>query len=135
MVVDCGGTERATAWGGTFTKAAVLRGLAGLVTNGSVRDVDEIRRAAFPTFATGISVRGGLLTEPGRYNVPVSVGGVVVNPGDWIVGDADGVVVIAAHDAETVFARALDRAEYERAIDARVEAGEPLSAILKGASK
>jgi 4-hydroxy-4-methyl-2-oxoglutarate aldolase len=135
MVVDCGGTERATAWGGTFTKAAIHRGLAGLVTNGCVRDVDEIRRAAFPTFATGVSVRGGLLTEPGRYNGPISVGGVVVNPGDWIVGDADGVVVIPAQDAEAIFTRALERAEYERAIDARVEAGEPLSAILGNASK
>ncbi len=131
MVVDCGGTARATAWGGTFTKAAIHRGLAGLVTNGSVRDAAEIRSLGFPTFAAGISVRGGLLTESGRYNVPVSVGGVIVNPGDWIAGDDDGVVVIPAADAEAVFSRALLRAEYESDIDARVESGEPLSTLLK----
>jgi 4-hydroxy-4-methyl-2-oxoglutarate aldolase len=130
IVVDAGGTDRAAVWGGTSTKGSIVRSVRGCVTNGCVRDVDEIMKLGFPVFASGISPRGTLKNHPGWTDVPIAVGGVVVNPGDFVIGDSDGIVVIAAGDAEQVLARAQAQRASESDRDARVQAGEPLAKIL-----
>jgi len=94
LVIDAGGSERVTALGGTSSLAAKRRGLAGVVLNAACRDIDEIRAMRFPVYALGTSVRGTLRNHPGWLQVPVSVGGTTVEPGDYVLGDADGVVVI-----------------------------------------
>jgi 4-hydroxy-4-methyl-2-oxoglutarate aldolase len=130
IVVDAGGTDRAAVWGGTSTKASIVRSVRGCVTNGCVRDVDEIMKLGFPVFASGISPRGTLKNHPGWTDVPIAVGGVAVNPGDFVIGDSDGIVVIAAGDAEQVLVRAQTQRASESDRDARVQAGEPLAKIL-----
>ena len=130
LVIDVGGTDRATAWGGTSSKVAARRGLAGCVTNGSVRDFDEVREIGLPVFAVGVSVRGTLKRHPGWTGGTVCVGGVPVSPGDWVVGDSDGVVVIPAARLREVADAVAEQLDRERGIDRRLEEGESLTEIL-----
>ncbi|MBI3055099.1 MAG: RraA family protein [Betaproteobacteria bacterium] len=130
LVIDGGGSLHGTIMGGTTSRAAKKRGLAGMVTNAATRDVDEIAELGFPVFAAGVSVRGVQTTHPGWLQIPIAVGGVPVHPGDWIVGDSDGVVVVPAEGAEELFERAFKRkAEAERERDDRIARGESLSSI------
>ncbi len=131
LVIDAGGTDRVTIWGGTSTIAAQARGIAGCVTNASIRDVAEVDALGFPAFAAGISVRGATKNHAGWPNVPVCVGDVTVHPGDLIIGDEDGVVVIPAADIEAVVARAV-KLDSEHALrDARLRAGESIAAVMQ----
>jgi 4-hydroxy-4-methyl-2-oxoglutarate aldolase len=130
LVIDAGGTDRAAVWGGTSTLACVARGVRGCVTNGSVRDVDEIIAVKFPVFAAGISPRGTMKNHPGWRGIPVSVGGCVVNDGDIVLGDADGVLVVPAARAEDVLGHTRLQAEKERERNSRARGGEALASIL-----
>lgn len=121
LVIDAGNAAQATIWGGTSSLACVMRGVAGCVTNAATRDVAEIRALGFPVFCAGVCVRGTRKTHPGWIGETVSVGERPVAPGDFIVGDDDGVVVIpAARIGETAaraqrqFAREEDRARRQR---------------------
>lgn len=130
LVIDAGGTERATPWGSMSATAAKLRGIAGCVTNGAVRDIDELIDMGFPVFAAGVSVRGNVKLHPGWIGIPVSVGGMTVRPGDIIIGDNDGVVVVAAEQAQEVYSRALEQQSKENEIMLRIRSGEPLGRIF-----
>jgi len=130
LVIDAGGTLRATPWGSMSATAAKLRGIAGCVTNGAVRDIDELIDIGFPVFAAGISVRGNVKLHPGWIGIPVSVGGMTVRPGDIIIGDDDGVVVVAAEHAQEVCSRAADQQAKENEIMQRIRSGEPLGLIF-----
>jgi 4-hydroxy-4-methyl-2-oxoglutarate aldolase len=94
LVVDVGDFRELGFWGEVLTTAAQARGLAGLVIDGGVRDITEIQAHGFPVFSTMIALRGAMKTRPGTIRAAVPCGGVLVEPGDWVVGDADGVVVI-----------------------------------------
>ena len=96
LVVDVGPVPELGYWGEVLTTAAEARGLAGLVIDGCVRDVAALEAHHFPVFATGIALSGATKTRPGAVGAPAPVGGVEVAPGDWVVGDADGVTVIGA---------------------------------------
>ena len=130
IVIDTGTRGASPVWGGTSTLAATVRGIAGVVTNGLIRDLDEIEDLRFPVYASGTSVHGTLKNHPGWTGEPVCVGGVVVTPGDIVVGDSDGVVVVPA----ARIGEALDKAQRQRAKeverDARIRAGEPISVVL-----
>ena len=130
LVIDAGGTERAAVWGGTSSAACVARGVRGCVTNGSVRDVDELITLKFPVFAAGISPRGTMKNHHGWHGIPVSVGDCVVNTGDIVLGDSDGVLVVPASGAEQVLERARLQDEKQRERDRRALAGEDLASIL-----
>lgn len=130
LVIDGGDTDRVTIWGGTSTVAAQARRLAGCVTNASARDLDEIRESGFPVYAPGVSVRGTAKTHPGWIGIPVSVGGVIVNPGDIVVGDADGIVVVAAAAAAEVATKAEAKRRDELDREARLRAGEDIKTVL-----
>lgn len=97
LAIDCGGTPMATAIGGTSILAASMRGIVGFVTNGAVRDVAEIRASDIGVFAAGISVRGTSKVKSDGFQEAIVIGQAVVQPGDYLVGDDDGVVVIAKH--------------------------------------
>jgi 4-hydroxy-4-methyl-2-oxoglutarate aldolase len=131
LVIDAGGTDRVTIWGGTSAIAAQAKGIAGCVTNASIRDVAEIEALGFPVFAAGTSVRGATKNHAGWMNVPVCVGDVTVNPGDFIVGDEDGVVVIAAADIETVINRAAELEGRHLLRDSRLRAGESIASVME----
>jgi 4-hydroxy-4-methyl-2-oxoglutarate aldolase len=129
LVIDAGGDELLCSWGGSSTLAARNRGIAGVVTNGSVRDVQTIREIGFPVFAAGICVRGGVRHHPGWTGIPIAVGGVPVHPDDLVVGDDDGVVVVAAERIATIIPAALKRHAFEAEADARLRAGEDFATV------
>lgn len=92
---SCGGGEKALL-------PALRRGLAGVVIDGAWRDVEDIAAHGFPIFGRGTSPYSPAKRDPGEINVPISCGGVVVEPGDVVVGDSDGVVVVPRRHAEEV---------------------------------
>ena len=94
LVVDAGGDLHNAVVGGILTFYAATIGLAGVVIDGAIRDVAEIRSKEFPVYARGVTHRGPYKDGPGEINVPVSVGGMVINPGDIVVGDQDGLLAI-----------------------------------------
>ena len=81
-------------------------GAAGIVIDGPIRDIDAVREMELPIYATGTNPAGPYKEGPGEINVPISCGGISVNPGDIIVMDADGVIVIPLQEAETVLKNA-----------------------------
>lgn len=94
-------------WGDILTTAALERGVAGLVIDGCVRDVDAIRALGFPVFCRGTAIRGTAKAPVGEVGATVRIGRIDIAPGDLVVGDADGVVAIPA----AAVANALDLAE------------------------
>jgi 4-hydroxy-4-methyl-2-oxoglutarate aldolase len=130
LVIDAGGTDRAAVWGGTSSLVCSLRGLAGCVTNGCVRDIDDLLKTGIAVYAAGIAPRGTVKNHEGWRNIPVSVGGVTVSPGDYVIGDSDGVVVVPAADGAVLCDRAREQRQLEGARDARVRNGESLASII-----
>lgn len=130
VVIDCGGPPLTAVWGETATMASQGRGIVGCVTNGAVRDIDAIIESKFPVFAAGISLRGSVKGQTGEINVPITIGDVIVNPGDFICGDSDGVVIIPAAEAKAVLEVAARQLAEEQSRAARLKAGVPLSEIL-----
>jgi 4-hydroxy-4-methyl-2-oxoglutarate aldolase len=94
LVVDVGDFRELGYWGEVLTTAAQSRGLSGLVIDGGVRDVSEIQAHGFPVFSAMVALRGATKSRTGAIRAPIHCGGVVVELGDWVVGDADGVVVV-----------------------------------------
>jgi regulator of RNase E activity RraA len=132
VVLACGGpTEVIAPWGELLSTAARARQAAGCVTDGLVRDVTRIRAMGFPVFHGGI---GPLDTknraEMMAKDVPVTVAGVTISPGDWILGDADGVVVIPAGQAAAVVSAALEKITAEDTTRAELEAGHSLRSVF-----
>jgi 4-hydroxy-4-methyl-2-oxoglutarate aldolase len=89
------------------------KGAMGFVSNGHIRDLLLLKEDQFPVFSRGICPRSAQKNTPGSVNVPVSVGGIVIKPGDIIIGDDDGVAVIPLEDAEVILTKAKERMEME----------------------
>jgi 4-hydroxy-4-methyl-2-oxoglutarate aldolase len=130
LVVDAKGYAEAGPWGHILTLTAREIGLAGLVIDGAVRDSDSILEMGFPVFSRGLSIRAALKNQPGKINVPIICGGVAVNPGDWIMGDRDGVVVIPCASISGVVAAAKRRDATETALRAAIRAGKSTVELL-----
>lgn len=130
LVIDAGGTNRGAVWGGTSSLACMARGVRGCVTNGSVRDIDEMIEMKFPIYAAGVSPRGTMKNHAGWPGIAVSVGDCVVNNGDIVIGDSDGVLVVSPQGAEEVLASARLQEQKHRDRDARARNGEALASIL-----
>ncbi len=132
-VFACGGpTDRIAPWGELLSTASRARGAVGCVTDGLVRDIRAIRSMDFPVFHGGI----GPLDSKGRgkmmdADVPVVCGGVLVHPGDYVFGDADGVVVIPAGAAEEAFTTALAKVEAENTTRDELAAGAKLGDVFR----
>ena len=107
LVIDADGDVANALVGGIMTFYAASVGVAGMVLDGAIRDVAEIRERPFPVYARGVNHRGPYKDGPGAINVPVSVGGMAVCPGDIVVGDQDGLVVLSRDEAPTVIEKAL----------------------------
>lgn len=123
LVVDAAGDLTNAVLGGIMSAGAAMLGLAGLVVDGAIRDVGEIREREFPVYARGVNHRGPYKNGPGEINVPVSIGGMVVNPGDIIVGDLDGLLAFPASEAAALIDKALAQQKKEEAQMAEIRAG------------
>ena len=106
LVIDAGGDLNNAVVGGILSFYAAHIGVVGVVIDGAIRDVAEVRAREFPVYARGVTHRGPYKDGPGEINVPVSVGGMVVNPGDIVVGDQDGLMAFAPDDAAWLIEKA-----------------------------
>jgi 4-hydroxy-4-methyl-2-oxoglutarate aldolase len=123
LVADMGGARDFGYWGEVLTTGAEARGIAGLVIDACVRDCDALAAHGFPVFSTGLALTGASKVQPGAIDRPVTVGDVAVEPGDWIVGDVDGVVVVPGDALDDVLAAAHARAAKEAALFDVLRAG------------
>jgi 4-hydroxy-4-methyl-2-oxoglutarate aldolase len=106
LVYNIHGYNGAGHFGDIMATACQARGIAGVVMDGSCRDSEDMKEMGFPIFATAYNPSGTVKESLAKINVPIVCGGVLVNPGDIIVGDCDGVVVIPADKAEEVLQKA-----------------------------
>jgi len=124
IVVDAGGVLTTAIIGDIMSSLAEKRGLAGMVIYGAIRDAAEIRARRFPVYACGVTHRGPYKNGPGEINVPIALDGMVVQPGDIIVGDTDGVVAVPQQHAEEVLALARSQLAKESATLKDIAAGK-----------
>ncbi|HEY7133996.1 MAG TPA: RraA family protein [Acidimicrobiia bacterium] len=130
LVVDVGESRELGYWGEVLTTAAEARGIAGLVIDGGVRDVDALQAHGFPAFSTTVALPGATKQLPGTVDRPVRVGDVDVEPGDWVVGDADGVVIVPNGVRADVLAAGKARAAKEDGFFARLREGATTLELL-----
>ena len=102
IVVDGGGDLTNSLIGEIMTSHAEKRGIAGMIIYGSIRDYDTLHAGTFPVFAAGVTHRGPYKDGPGEINVPIAIDGMVIAPGDLIVGDGDGIVCVPFEATEEV---------------------------------
>ncbi len=131
-VVATGGSKRNAPWGELLSTAALSRGARGAIIDGLVRDVKKIQELGFPVFAAGIKPvdsRGrGIVVD---YNVPVACGGVLVTPGDLVVADFDGVVVIPSSSVNEVVRLATEKVTRENSSRAELMSGNLLRDVYR----
>jgi 3-hexulose-6-phosphate synthase/6-phospho-3-hexuloisomerase len=130
IVIDAGGVEPAV-WGELATNSCLENNIAGVVIDGAIRDVGEIKKVKFPAFARIITPTAGEPKGFGEMGVPVKVGGVRVFPGDWVFGDDDGVVVIPQKRAVEITNRAMDVLERENRIRKEIKQGGTLGKVTE----
>ena len=118
-------------FGGLLAIQARVRGAAAVLVDAAVRDVDELVADGPPTWTRWVRIQGAVKATPGELDVPVTVGGAVIRPGDAVVLDADGVAVVGAEQVDEVLARALEREAKEQAKGEKL-AGGALSYDLDG---
>ncbi len=120
LVINCDGFTEAGIWGDVLTTQAQYSGLAGLVVNGAVRDSEAIIGSGFPVFSRSVSIRGTEKKQPGKMNETINIGDCTIRPGDFIVGDSDGLVIIECDRLDEVIQLATERekkeAEYKNKI-------------------
>jgi len=130
IVIDAGGSGPAV-WGELATYSAVRKKLAGVVIDGAIRDVPEIRNLEFPAYARLIIPNAGEPKGFGEIGIPVHVGGRRIFSGDWLVGDDDGIVVVPQSKAVETANRAMDVLERENRIREEIKEGGTLSSVTE----
>jgi len=123
LVISHEGDNECGGWGEILSVAALARGLRGLLTDGAVRDTEACRRLGFPIFSQGISIKGTTKSYAGDVNVPIVCAGALVHPGDYIVADEDGVVVVPREEAGEILEKAHQRDQREAEIMEQLRAG------------
>jgi 4-hydroxy-4-methyl-2-oxoglutarate aldolase len=130
LVVDASHEPERGYWGEVLTTAAESRGLAGLVIDGCVRDIAALEAHSFPVFSAGVALRGAGKVSGGDVGGHITVAGVEVASGDWVVGDRDGVVVIPGATFDDVVDAGEARAVKEREMFAQLRAGATTIELL-----
>ena len=131
IVVDHRGRLDVSAWGGILSLAATVKKVAGVVVDGACRDLDDARELGFPVFARAgvpVTARGRIVEE--SWNEPVTIGGVAVTPGDYVVADASGVVFVRSGRAAEIVGLAEAVAAREAAMAEAVRAGESIVEVM-----
>lgn len=130
LIVVTGGGVCHGFFGEVMMEAALTRGLVGLVIDGGVRDTAAFRRRGFPVFAAGIAIQGTTKRDAGEIGGDLSISGATIRPGDWVVGDDDGVVVLPGGQLEEIIHRGEERAVKEGDMIERIRAGETTLDVL-----
>lgn len=130
LVVDYGGSLESGPFGEIMALACQLRGIAGMVIDGAVRDSAQIAALGFPVFARGVNIRGTVKHDPGEIGCPLDLGGVPIKTGDVILADADAILALPAADLDAAIAAAQARAARESIIMGRLRQGETTLSIL-----
>lgn len=123
IVVDGGGDLTNALIGELMVATAIRRGIAGFVMNGAIRDVDAIGAGTFPVYAAGVTHRGPYKDGPGEINVPISLNGMVVTPGDLILGDRDGLLCVPIDDAQKILKATQGKQDLEQVMMREIEQG------------
>lgn len=136
MVIACHGTPLTAMWGGLMSTLSLKAGIAAGVVDGAVRDVDEIRDLDFPLWYRSTVPRPSPTaahdrTEPVQVNVPVVVGGQLINPGDLLVADENGIAVVPPDLAESVLEGTRANIDKERTIREKISSGATVTELLK----
>jgi RraA family protein len=113
VVVDAGGDLTNAIIGEIMSAYAKQRGLAGIVIDGAIRDADELRTSEFPVYAAGVTHRGPYKDGPGEINVPVAIDGMVIEPGDLVLGDGDGLLCVPFDHTAAVYQAASEKRKAE----------------------
>ena len=141
LVVDGGGRQAVALVGGIMARRALVRGVAGVVVDGSVRDLDELVELGLPMWTRYVRVRGPGKDVVGALDVPVLVGGATINPGDILVLDGDGVAVVDPARADEILEASQAREAKETAKRAKLEGGalsyeiDGLRAVVEGSAR
>ena len=130
IVIDAGGFDDVAMWGVIMTKIALVRGLGGAVIDGAVRDIDDMRKESFPLYKRGVVPRGPFMGSEGIIDTTISAGGVSIKPGDIILGDDDGVVVVPLETAPEILSAAQDHLRKEEEWIRRIEKGENIRTVF-----
>ncbi len=123
IVVDAGGDLTNALVGEIMVGDAIKQGLGGFVMNGAIRDAGALRVGSFPVFAAGVTHRGPYKDGPGEINVPIAIDGMVIEPGDLVIGDEDGLLCVPFEDVERLLAAARQKQVVEDKMVADIEAG------------
>jgi regulator of RNase E activity RraA len=130
LVIDGGSYTESAIWGSLMTYQAQAKGLTGIIIDGAVRDVTRIRELNIPVFAITASPRDGTIRALGELDRNVTCGGACVRPGDYLIGDDDGVVSIPQEHIAHVVEKAKDTKMLERSVMAEIDAGRSLYGLL-----
>lgn len=135
IVVDACGDTETSVWGGLMAGLCQQKGVVGAVVDGAIRDTDEIRALGFPICTRAVVPRSthspySQRMEPIEVNVPISCGGVLVNPGDIVLADEIGVAVVPQKEAREVLARAQAQGAQEEATRRRIKEGKTVEELL-----
>ena len=124
IVCDAGGDLTNSLMGELMLAHAIKRGVGGFILDGAVRDVEAFLEVNLPVFAAGVSHRGPYKDGPGEINVSVAIDGMVIEPGDLVIGDWDGVLSIPLDDVESILKKTNEKQAAEAVDMAKIEAGE-----------
>ena len=123
IVVDAGGDLTTAILGEIMVAIAKKRGVAGIIVNGAIRDADEIRRMDFPLYAAGVTHRGPYKDGPGEVNTTIAIDGMVIEPGDLVLADGDGVLTVPFDQTETILAATRRKQDAEQVEMAKIADG------------
>ncbi|MDP4797005.1 MAG: RraA family protein [Rhodospirillales bacterium] len=130
MIIDARGSENVAIWGGIMTEAAIARGVSGIVVEGAIRDIAEIRARGFAAFSTAVVPAGPHKNFGGTIDGTVAVGDCPVNPGDLIIGDDDGVAVVPLAWADRMLKAAQQKIADEADIIRKIHEGANQADLL-----
>jgi regulator of RNase E activity RraA len=135
IVVDAAGETETSIWGGLMSGLCIMKGVVGAVVDGSIRDTDETRDLGFGIFSKAIVPRSTHTPYSGRMepieiNVPIQCAGVLVNPGDIVLGDEIGVTVVSLESAAEVLKKAREQADKEELTRAKIREGKTVEELL-----
>ncbi|MCB0647780.1 MAG: 4-carboxy-4-hydroxy-2-oxoadipate aldolase/oxaloacetate decarboxylase [Saprospiraceae bacterium] len=124
IVADCSGGYEAGYWGDLLTAGAMKQGIIGLAIDGCIRDADEIEALGFPVFSRGLCIKGTGKDPEGSLNEPITIGDTTIYPGDIVIGDRDGVMIVPKDRIDEAIEKSRAREAKEAATRARLNAGE-----------